>query len=180
MREIRIFDGVLQHPLQYRDEVLQLKFKTYDFGASKFHGIAIGGPAAEAIRSIRGFATAATPTLTFFRKSPLGQKEPHYIHTDVDMGDWTAILYLNPDPPKGDGTSFWTHRSGTIESAVPFDRIKEGHRLSNWTLRQHVEARFNRLLMFPASYFHSRSIPENYGAGDTARLIQVAFGKGEF
>ena len=70
---------------------------------------------------------AATPTLSFFRKSPAGQEEPHWIHTDVDMGDWTALLYLNPDPPAGDGTVFWTHlATGARESVIAHERSAEG------------------------------------------------------
>lgn len=119
-------------------------------------------------------------TLSFFRKSPLGQEEPHFIHTDIDMGDWSAILYLNPDPPEGDGTSFWTHTaSGAIESLIPHERSEEGRTAIGWELRQHVQARFNRLVIFPSSFFHSRAIPENWGEGDEARLTQITFGRGD-
>jgi hypothetical protein len=106
--------------------------------------------------------------------------EPNDIHTDVDMGEWTGLLYLNPIPPEKDGTDFWRHRaSGTIESAVPHERSIEGRDRDRWELELHVPAEFNRLLLFDSRLFHSRAIHENYGAGDSARLVQVVFGKGE-
>ncbi len=120
------------------------------------------------------------PSLSFFRKSPLGQEEPHFIHTDIDMGDWSAILYLNPEPPEGDGTSFWMHkRTAAIQSFIPHERSEDGKSAINWERIQHVQAKFNRLVLFPSSFFHSRAIPENWGEGDEARLTQVTFGTGD-
>ncbi len=42
-----------------------------------------------------------------------------------------------------------------------------------------MEARFNRLLLFVSDRFHSRSIHDNYGADEDARLVQVTFGTGD-
>lgn len=178
---ILVIDDVLEDPQGYRAEALMLPFRTYDFEHCVFHGIAVADTFGRLPQKIIGRFPDLEPTLTFFRKSPLGQIEPHFIHTDIDMGDWSAILYLNPAPPLGDGTSFWTHlATGTIESAVPHERSIEGNNPANFACRQTVQSKFNRLLMFPSSYFHSRNIHENWGDGDAARLTQVAFGKGVF
>lgn len=190
MNEIRIFDDVLRDPTRYREEALRAEYLSYDFGHCVFHGIAagnggIGGglawpPAAELLTWIRGFYPELEPTLTFFRRSPLNQAEPNDIHTDIDMGDWTALLYLNPEPPPGDGTSFWRHKAtGTVSSVIPHERSVEGHDRSAWGLREWVGGKFNRVLMFPGQLFHSRAIHENYGRDESARLVQVVFGKGE-
>ena len=175
---LRIFDDVLPDPQAYREQVLKLDFRSYDFGNCVFHGIATGGPGAQLEKWITTRYPSLKPNLTFFRKSPLGQVEPHFIHTDVDMGEWSALLYLNPDQKQGDGTSFWTHHTGAIESPIPHERSQEGRDPSNWTLRERVVAKFNRMLMFPSSYFHSRAIFENWGDGNGARLVQVVFGTG--
>ena len=115
----------------------------------------------------------ALTTLTFFRQSPLHQEEPNYIHSDEGMGQWTAILYLNPEPAEGDGTTFWRFRpTGAIHGSAR-EMAKDPGLWEPW---QHVEAKFNRLLVFDSLYFHSRAIEENYGEGEAARLIQVAFG----
>jgi hypothetical protein len=179
MSGLRIFDNVLFDPAGYREQVLSLEFKNYDFGHCIFRGIAIDGPCAQLWQWLVGRFPSLKPTLTFFRKSPLGQQEPHYIHTDVDMGEWSALLYLNPEPKQGDGTSFWTHRpTGTIENSNPHERSEEGRKIDNWDLREHVHSKFNRAVLFPSTYFHSRAIHENWGDGDNARLVQVMFGTG--
>lgn len=180
MNEIRIFDDVLLEPARYRDEALRAEYRSYDFGHCVFHGIATGGPSAELLAWIRGVYPELEPTLTFFRSSPLHQAEPNDIHTDVDMGDWTALLYLNPEPPAEDGTDFWTHKgTGADASAIAHERSIEGRDRESWILREHVASKFNRVLMFPGALFHSRAIHANYGAGESARLVQVVFGKGE-
>jgi hypothetical protein len=177
---IQLLDDAIDLPGHYRDAALARAFRTYEFPQATFHGIATvdigrGVPALIA----RRFA-GAVPTLSFFRKSPFGQEEPHFIHTDVDMGEWSAILYLNPDPPDGDGTNFWTHQAtGAIESAVAHERSQEGQTPEGWDRREHVAAKFNRLLLFPSTYFHSRAMYSNWGEGNDARLTQVTFGRGD-
>ncbi len=177
---LRIFEDVLPDPATYRQEVLGLEFKSYDFGHCVFHGIAVDGPCAKLWQWVKDRFPTLAPTLTFFRKSPLGQEEPHFIHTDVDMGDWSMLLYLNPEPKQGDGTSFWTYKpTGQIESKIHHERSEEGRsNLDRWDLRHHVHSKFNRGVMFPSTYFHSRAIHENWGDGDDARLVQVVFGTG--
>lgn len=185
MKEIRVLDGFLPDPLCYRAGALSGEFRSYEFPDEQgkpyyFHGISIPAGLDLVPSKIRGMFPAAMPTLTFFRKSPDGQQEPHFIHTDVDMGDWSAILYLNPDPPAGDGTTFWTHKAtGEIENPICHLRSKEGRSAEGWELREKVAAKFNRLLVFPSSYYHSRAIFDNWGEGEDARLTQVTFGKGD-
>jgi hypothetical protein len=178
MTEI-VIDNFLEFPEEYREAALKLDYKTFEFPECTFHGIALGGPSMQGVeRIVKGFPVLQ-PTMTFFRKSPKGQVEPHYIHSDIDMGQWSAILYLNPEPPVNDGTAFWTHiASGAIESHIPHERSDEGREPEKYFCqRKLVEARFNRLLLFPSSFFHSRSIHENWGEGDQARLTQVTFGR---
>lgn len=175
---IKVIDNFLGEPESYRRDALALEFNSIHFENCSFHGIAMGGRSGELATRLCAEFPGIQPSLTFFRKSPLAQTEPHFIHTDIDMGEWSAILYLNQNPPDGDGTCFWTHRgTGAIGSFVPHERSSEGHYTEGWILREHVQAKFNRLLMFPSSYFHSRAIHENWGAGDAARLTQVTFGK---
>jgi uncharacterized protein DUF6445 len=173
-----VIDDVVLNPLVYRRKALTLPFDSVAAGPDTFHGIAPTADPELPNILMRILPAGASPTLTFFRKSPAGQVEPNYLHTDAMMGDWTAILYLNPDPPIGDGTTFWrtvdTHqdRGADIERSSMQD-------LSLWERWHHIDARFNRLLVFKSDLYHSRAIAENYGQGDEARLIQVAFGQGQ-
>jgi hypothetical protein len=181
---LRVFDDFLPNPESYRADALKSKFKSFDFPdfGVMFHGIARPTPADVPLMITERFP-ALEPTLSFFRRSPAGQTEPHFIHTDTDMGEWTALLYLNHAPPKWDGTAFWRYLpTGQIESAIPHERSEEGRRPDPdiWKPWHRVASRFNRLVMFPATYFHSRSIFENWTQDGDDRLTQVVFGKGEF
>ena len=76
-----------------------------------------------------------------------------------------------PDPPLSDGTTFWQSPKGKQRG----DWSKGGDIKAGWKPWHHVPARFNRMVIFDSDLFHSRSIFENYGEGDEARLIQVMF-----
>lgn len=170
---IYVFDDMVPDPCAYRAEALQQEFRTIQTGEERWQGIALLDVDQTLPRVMAEHWPGATPRLTFFRQSPAGQQEPNFIHSDEGMGDWTAILYLNPDPPNGDGTTFWRYRpTGEIRGsarALPKDA-------DLWEPWYHVTAQFNRLVMFDSLYFHSRAIEANYGVGAAARLVQVVFG----
>jgi hypothetical protein len=174
---IAVHDGIVPDPQAYRQMALAQAFRAVDVGHAVFDGIA-PAPETAAHAWLAAVYPTFTPTLSFFRKSPEGQEEPNFIHTDVDMGDATVILYLNDPPADGDGTSFWRHRDcgarvgGLMSSAA-------GKDLSAWECWRTVDAAFNRAVLFQAGCFHSRAIRANYGQGDAARLIQVVFGQWE-
>lgn len=178
---IIIIDDFLPDPSTYRAAALSQDFRSFHFEKENctFHGIAPLALSDVVPAMIKARYPQCEPTLSFLRKSPRGQVEPHFIHSDIDMGDWSAILYLNPYPPLNDGTTFWTHNAtGAIESNVPHERSVEGMTPAGWTARQKLHGAFNRMVIWPSAYFHSRSIHENWGEGDLARLTQVTFGKG--
>ena len=179
-----VFDGVLADPVAYREAVLARPFGSVSFGAGVvFHGIQVAeDPTFPAW--ITSEFPQLTPTLSFFRHSPGGQLEPNYVHTDREMGDWTAILYLNPKPAEGDGTTFWRHvTTGALGSVTnDTEALLEEQRAwrddAQWVVAARVDAKFGRAVLFPAERFHSRTLAWNYGAGHDARLIQVVFGIG--
>lgn len=178
-----VFDQVLADPEAFRQEMLRLPFQDVPTEAGVFHGMArCKSPL------FSSWITAHFPTLrptdSLVRRSPEGQQEPNFIHTDRDMGDWTAILYLTPDPPDGDGTDFWQHTpTGRLESTAATDEefsqeLQSWRDLWQWERVGHVSAKFNRALLFSATHFHSRAMYHNYGFGDGARLTHVVFGQG--
>ncbi len=179
---IRVFDDVVTDPLIYRAAALAQPFGELTSGAVTFKGLApIGAsPLSAWLKADYGLV----PTYETFRLSPEGQDEPSFVHTDRDMGDWTCILYLNPDPPETDGTTFWKFRAtGAIASSAATDDAKHAEWINwrdtaQWEPWHTVAARFNRAILFPAPYFHSRAIFANWGAGLDARLIQLCFGTG--
>lgn len=180
---IVVVDDVLPEWDAYRARVLAQPFGDVQTSPGVvFHGIA---PVDDTLPAwIAAHYPGLRPQLTFVRRSPAGQVEPNFIHTDCDMGDWTGIYYLTPDPPPGDGTTFWRHRAtGAVASTAvaEVDVIAEWQAWRDrdqWEPWHTVAAQPNRLVLFPAPYFHSRALEDNFGADDTARLIQVVFGSG--
>lgn len=179
---VYIHDRVLADPVGYRARALVRRFQTVEDGVVRFQGIADCADPTLPIWLKEHYPTLM-PVVSFFRRSPEWQDEPHYIHDDRSMGDYTAIYYMNPDPAEGDGTNFYRNReSGAFAATSTGEAIGQEavswFDLDQWDLWLHVPAQFNRLVLFPAAYWHSRAIPENYGEGDAARLIQVCFSTG--
>ena len=119
---LRVHDGVLADFHAYAHAARRRTFESVTRGATTFHGIA---PCADPTLPdwIRAHYPRAVPTLSFFRQSPAGQVEPNYLHTDRDMGDWTAIFYLTVDPPPEDGTTFWRDRDTGAQERLALDRV---------------------------------------------------------
>ena len=93
-------DDVVSSETVYRSRALDLSFLSYHIAGETFHGIC-EAPFPDLFKSWLS-GQGLEPALSFFRQSGAGQQEPHYIHHDAMMGDWTAILYLNPEPHPGD------------------------------------------------------------------------------
>lgn len=184
MRRYRAFDDVLADPVAFRALALAQPFADIPLVAGTFHGIA-PSPTTELVDwfvANMPMVTKRRPVLTFLRLSPAGQPMPHYVHTDRDMGAVTGILFLNPLPAPGDGTTFWRHKatgatvSRDLDAAgLALERL-EWLDPEHWEAIETAEAKFNRLILFPAECFHSRALFDSYGDGpDEARLTQVAF-----
>lgn len=180
---IRIHDDVLADPHAFRYACRQQPVRDITVGTAVFRGIA-EAPSNELIGWIVATYPQLTPTLTVIRQSPYGQAEPNFIHTDLDLGAWTGVLYLNPRPSEGDGTTFWRHRASGAEVSLA---VTEAERAAEsrvwrepdqWEPLTTVPAVFNRLVLFEAGCFHSRALRENVGPGDEPRLTQIVFGTG--
>lgn len=152
---IEVLDDALPDPMAYRAAALRSTFRDVTLGPDTFRGIAPCNR--RHVTCLAAAVTGAAPALSFFRKSPLGQTAPNFVHSDEVMGRFTGIYYLNPEPADGDGTAFWERSGG------------------QWKMTRLVPAKFNRLLTFSAGLHHSRALFNNYGEGDDARLIQVIF-----
>ena len=174
---IRVYDDVLPDPMEYRRRALARPFGDVTLGPDTFRGIATP-PDNRLTDRFAALRPALSPVMSFLRKSPEGQPEPNFIHSDADMGTATGIYYMNPDPAQGDGTAFWRlSRSGAIGGAWTPEIAEAAKSEDGWTRWNSVEACFNRLVVFPADWFHSRALLDNYGSEDKARLIQVVFAR---
>ncbi len=175
-QQIRVFDDVLADPLAYRAGALAQPYGSVTQDGETMHGLAACTYAEIPLRL--SMQLGIDVHLTFFRRSPEGQEEPTFIHSDASMGEVTAILYLNPEPPHGDGTTFWERLStGARDGEWDEATARAARDRALWTPWKHVDARFNRLLVFQSDLYHSRGLIANHGTEQDPRLIQVAFGR---
>lgn len=131
--------------------------------------------------------------LSCFRLSLYGEKDDTFCHADGIYAKWAAVLYLNKDIQFG-GTAFWRHRRTGLES-VPDENLmklsgfhpiryhewltEDTKQPALWESAGYCGMRFNRLVTYPTSSFHSRvpgDIEKPFGITvDTGRLVWVAF-----
>lgn len=112
-----------------------------------------------------------------------GNTSPQWIHSDDICASHAAVFYLFDG--SGHGTSFWRHRElnahclqdikGSAE-LLPGKLFADGQDRDAWELTDVADSRFNRLIFYPSSRFHSRT--QKYGFGNSpenARLTLAVF-----
>jgi len=148
------FDDVILDPKAYVKNIFEYGFQDIADGEKVFKNIQPRDTNDEFAKCMKYLFPAYRVDFNFVRQSPLNQLEPNFIHKDDMMGDLTALLYLNEEYTHGDGTTLYD---------------KDNKEVCKMT------AKFNRMIAFDASIAHSRNIFDNFGEGDSSRLIQVAF-----
>jgi len=149
-----VIDDVLVSPKDYVREALSIGFQDIQDGDSVFHGIQVRQVDEFQVFVEEYFGGVYYTTHNIIRQSPQGQAEPNYIHTDEMMGDVVALLYLNESHPLTDGTILYG---------------------SDKNKKCQVFMAFNRAVIFETRIPHSRAWYDNFGTGDSSRLVQALF-----
>lgn len=130
-----------------------------------------------------------------YRRYVSQDKQSTFIHVDSQISHLTNIIFLNLPEQCYGGTMFWKHREfgwehqpttamldalGIQDTPEFWQKLYiDGFDEDLWEPVEFVAMKFNRLLTFPATRFHSR-YPKDHGFGsrtETARLIKVFFVK---
>lgn len=129
---------------------------------------------------------------TFYRYYKGNESHSTWIHTDIEIGHHSAILFLNePKNCKG-GLAFWRHKTygwHRQPTAPELDALgikdtpefwatlhQDGLDPFKWELVEYTPMAFNRLVLFDSHLFHSRYPKETTGEGpETGRLIKTFF-----
>jgi hypothetical protein len=147
-----VLEPVIENIDAYKQMILSNEFATWDFGyGQSFHNIAKLEPTLFSTY-LEGFLPAYTEVAHFARKSPEGQLEPNYIHSDEAHADLTALLFLSDHPDCG--TRLYSDDGKPIV-----------------TIHMNKGTGF----VFSSSVKHSRLLENNFGDGDEARLVEVVF-----
>lgn len=149
-----VVENVLKYPNEYISDIHIHGFEDLADGEHIFRNIQPRGDNDDFAKLVLELFPDYVVAFNFVRKSPLNQQEPNFIHSDEMMGDITCILYLNEMSPAEDGTTIYDDDKNPL--------VK-------------VYSKYNRMVAFSSDMLHSRNIFENFGEGQSARLIQVIF-----
>lgn len=131
------------------------------------------------------------PKLSCFRLNLAGEKPHSWIHSDDICAQYASVLYMNLPGTEQGGTAFWKHQGIGIDKMPTEAEIlncgfqpkwfcdmmqKEWNDLTYWQQSGFVGMKWNRLLVYPTSMFHSRYPFEPFGTTpQDGRMIWVCF-----
>lgn len=117
----------------------------------------------------------------FLRMSPKGAPCPHQAHTDVIMGDFSCMLYLNRQEHCMGGTSILRHKAtgiGYAPESPDFIKIisDDQNNPSAWDVVDYAVMHPNRAFIFKANRVHRAEPIGGFGAtSKDARIVLTCF-----
>jgi Family of unknown function (DUF6445) len=187
----RVIDDFLPNPDRMRKSALESGFGTWrpnkgEVGSSNYDGMNFWGEHSQGLRELTDMHRCAVyPNSMFFRVCN-ENTEGAYIHSDREMGEYTAIVYLSKHAEQY-GTGFYKHIASGRSCMESFEEMRkrpewfaefkqemvEGDPLV-WELLQFVAGSYNRALIFEAPLFHSRSPKHGFGKTvEDGRMVWV-------
>lgn len=182
-----IFDGFLEDFEGFREHLDGVDYAgmTNPTDNIFYPGVSIDIP--EAIKSEvlaklqTRFKTNIKCNAMFLRLSPEGVDAPHQAHTDVTMGKFGMLLYLNRNEHCLGGTSFVYHK----QSGLAYNPINELQQTiwegstnspNSWGVLDICPMIPNRALVFNTDRMHRAEPVGGFGEGnESARLVLVMF-----
>jgi hypothetical protein len=173
-----VVDDFLDDPIRVRNSALAAGFGTWrpnrgEVGSSVYDGMCFWGDHGALLRKLSAaMGHPVYPNSMFFR-STNRYTEGAYVHSDREMGDYTAIVYLSKHVADGSGTGFYRHRATGMTEMPPLDEIRSNEQLKRemvegsdevWERYAFTPGNFNRCLIFEAPLFHARMPRHGYGA----------------
>lgn len=122
-----------------------------------------------------------------WRRNSKGSQLHSLVHADNSCASMAAVLYLNPPEQCQGGTAFWKHKATGWESMPTEQQLKDAgmtleeiaadwHKEDAWEMTTLAGMRFNRLITYPTTMFHSRWPWEGFGdSPEDSRLIGAFF-----
>lgn len=185
---IQVFDNLLDNFDYYKGNVKKATFKDTISQGQKYSDISqdvLPVLIYDALSSKVGFSTKDVLSfLRAYRDRP-EYRHPMWIHSDALFSDYIGIFMVQSSEfPQDDGVAIWLNKElGTfkLETDNPDDdlnKIVDSQSMDpeKWSLIRRVEFKQNRLVVFPASVFHSKANLGNHGKTyDDCRIVHVLF-----
>jgi len=112
-------------------------------------------------------------------------RHPMWIHSDVLFADFIGVYFVQASEfPQDDGFALWRNKELDSIELSSRDHLSEKNKIvdaqtldpEKWELWKRVEFKANRLVMCPASYFHSTITYGHHGGTlDKCRIVHVLF-----
>lgn len=189
---LTIIDGLLsnERALEVRQHALDKGFQNFEYmqGVYQGTGLDVLPDVAEALGKFVGGGGVDVKIQAY--RSGHEKTDLHTnIHADNPIARWAFVYYMNlPEQCRG-GTAFYTLKEtgwDEMPSQAQLDAIGKDIEWmrskwsdpEQWNLNSIAGMKFNRLIMYPTSYFHSRYPTKGWGPESNpadARLVQVGF-----
>ncbi len=185
-------DNFLHNPDRMRQSAIEAGFGTWkpnkgEVGSSRYDGMCFWGDHGMGVRALTAAHRCPIyPNSMFFRVCN-EDTEGAYVHSDREMGEYTAIVYLSHHDGGDFGTGFYKHlESGAVsmdsfsdmrEHPDRFEKLKQEMVEGSpevWDRTDFVRGKYNRALIFAAPLFHARH--PKHGIGTTiedGRMVWV-------
>lgn len=183
---LMVVDDFLPHPHVIRNEVISLGFKDEFFEGVTYHTVNADYRPPEIVRELaRLYNRAVQIHVAAFRQGKKGSPLHNLVHSDNSCATFASVLYLNLLPDCVGGTAFWRHRATGWDSQPTEDQLKDAgltieefgrdwHNADAWEMTSLAGMKFNRMITYPTTMFHSRWPWEGFGdTEENARLIHA-------
>lgn len=194
--KVHVIDNFVEDAAAERTRALASEFKTVSHNKLEYRGISLLDAATDEatgrIAKILFGENAPSSQETFFRRYLEAEENETFIHSDVLIGTFTGILFLNPPEQCRGGLAFWKHRPYGWETHPTGEQLqrqgltdtpelwksiyRDGFEEWKWEMTDYVPMAWNRLVLFHSPRFHSRYPQKTFGTElENARLIRVFF-----
>lgn len=189
---LTVIDGLLvnERALAVRQHALEKGFKDYEYMQGIYQGTGLDCPSdvRDALSKFVG-GGGVQIKITAFRSGHEKTDLHTNIHADNPIARWAFVYYLNlPEQCRG-GTAFYRlKKTGwdemptqqqLDEAGLDMEWMRQAWGDENfWDLVSIAGMKFNRLIFYPTTYFHSRYPLKGWGPEnqpEDARLVQVGF-----
>lgn len=178
---IAIKDDFLYYPSYVKNKLLEAAYKEYrlDIDGVAYPYINKEIPKEmqrEIVEKIEALVGPIKVRYLFSRAMPKGVVAPNAVHSDIEMGTFSAHIYLSNTPGHPYGTSFWKHREHGFDSiGVSPSEIDSKH-FAEWDKYLDYKAGFNSILIHAASAWHCAEPLEGFGESkEDWRLVITCF-----
>lgn len=190
---VHIFDNVLSEEdyWDYKSRVSFARFSDIVNQGMKYSDISLDVSANKIYKEVnKQLGLESNDVLSFLRayRNIPTYRHPMWIHSDTLFSDYIGVYFVQPSEfPQDDGFSLWKNKElDTIELRTKDptgekNKVVDSQTLDpeKWDLWKRVEFKENRVVICPASYFHSTTTYGHAGGTlDTCRIVHVLFFNG--